>query len=173
MTDARTLAVNCTAKLYTFRKTRDGVFAQFVIHPNEVPEKLQRDPIGTSYMMALVEVDDATGQPKGGGAAGTNKHAISETTPRPLEPGGGVKSYAQEAGRLCADKRFQQFFKTQAIKALGLTENDWDGAPSMATASFVRWFCDVDTRSDIIAGTFAASQFNKLVAEYKAEKVMA
>lgn len=168
-----TTAIDCTAKLCAFRKTRDGVVASFVIHPNEVPEKLQTDPIGTSYVMALVEVDDATGQPKGGDVdhKGQSKSAPSNlgrdnTSPRPLpdKPAGGAKSYAQEAGRLCADTRFRSF--------LGEKFNIGDVLTEYGATIQIYQLCNVSTRRDIIEGTYAADQFNKLVAEYEAEKVM-
>ncbi len=57
-TIARDAALNCEAKLYAFRKTRDGTIVSFVVHPQEVPEKLATADIGARFVLAMVEIGD-------------------------------------------------------------------------------------------------------------------
>lgn len=61
MTDTsaiREAAINAEVKLYAFRKTRDGTIISFVVHPQEVPDKLSTADIGARFVMALVEIGD-------------------------------------------------------------------------------------------------------------------
>lgn len=160
-----TTAIDCTAKLCAFRKTRDGVVASFVIHPNEVPEKLQTDPIGTSYVMVLVEVDDATGQPKEVMPNEQSQHKRPDTSPRPLpdKPAGGAKkgwddmSPAQQAGILCNDPAFRKF----------MTEgtNYADDMPTVK--ELVCIYCDVTSRREILPSTHAEEQWDDIVDRYR------
>lgn len=57
-TIAREAAINCEAKLYAFRKTRDGTVVSFVLHPQEVPNDLATANIGARFVLAMVELDD-------------------------------------------------------------------------------------------------------------------
>src|SRR5262245_7514571 len=110
----RESAVHVTAKKIAYRQSKDGMVISFVLHPQEVPDKLATDPIGTSYMLALVEIDDATGQPRGGDAHEPAKPTV-DTAPRSQATGGGArKSWGEmtpsaQAGLLCNDRAFQKY----------------------------------------------------------------
>ena len=54
----RDAAMNCEAKLYAFRKTKDGTVVSFVLHPQELPKGLGDAEIGARFVMALVEIGD-------------------------------------------------------------------------------------------------------------------
>jgi hypothetical protein len=58
MTDPTIVAMNCEAKLYAFRKTREGTVVSFVIHPQEIPDGLATADIGARIMLAMVEIGD-------------------------------------------------------------------------------------------------------------------
>lgn len=62
-TIAREAASHCEAKLYAFRKSRDGTIVSFVLHPDEVPAMLNGLPIGARLCLAMVEIAD-DGTPK-------------------------------------------------------------------------------------------------------------
>lgn len=60
MTDTsaiREAAINAEVKLYAFRKTRDGTIISFVLHPNDMPDKLATADIGDTFVMALVPIE--------------------------------------------------------------------------------------------------------------------
>lgn len=57
-TIAREAAMNCEAKLYAFRKTKDGTVVSFVLHPTEMPDGLAIAEIGARFVLAMVEVGD-------------------------------------------------------------------------------------------------------------------
>lgn len=161
----RDLAMNCTVKLIGYRKSRtDGMVVSFSIHPNEVPDKLQTDPIGTSYMMALVEVDDGTGQPKEVMPT-ESKSKRTDTAPRPLtdKPAGGAhKSWdelspAQQAGILCADQAFITFLNEK----YGGIQNKDDAT------DLVHRYCAVGSRRDLGGNAAALEQWRHLVSRYR------
>ena len=59
MTSPSTVAaMNCEAKLYAFRKSRDGTIISFVLHPQEVPAGINSADIGARFMLAMVELAD-------------------------------------------------------------------------------------------------------------------
>lgn len=62
-TIAREAAINCEVKLYAFRKTRDGTIVSFVVHPQEIPDKLATANIGDRFVVAMVAIGDDE-QPK-------------------------------------------------------------------------------------------------------------
>ena len=51
-------ADHCEAKLHGFRRTQDGVVVSFVVHPQQVPECLALDPLGTRYQLAMAQIGD-------------------------------------------------------------------------------------------------------------------
>jgi hypothetical protein len=62
-TSVREAAINSEVKLYALRKTRDGTIISFVLHPQEVPDRLMTANIGDCFVMALVGIGD-DGKPK-------------------------------------------------------------------------------------------------------------
>lgn len=46
------------AVFYAMRKTRDGTVVSFVLHPNELSEKLLAAPIGTRLLIAVAEISE-------------------------------------------------------------------------------------------------------------------
>lgn len=70
------------------------------------------------------------------------------------------KSYAQEAGKWCANPEFQTFLKNyygSSIEQFG--EED--------AARWVRHYCIVESRSKIIEGTPAAAKWSDLMARFE------
>jgi uncharacterized OB-fold protein len=57
-TAAREAAINFEAKLYAFRKTKEGTVVSFVVHPNDMTDKLAILDIGARVVIAAVELAD-------------------------------------------------------------------------------------------------------------------
>jgi len=57
-TTARQNASHCEVKKHALRQTQDGIVVAFVVHPSDVPASLQLAPLGTRYMLALVEIGE-------------------------------------------------------------------------------------------------------------------
>ena len=56
-------AIHFEAKKHAWRQTQDGIVFSMVLHPNDVDATFAIAPLGTRYMVALVEVGDDD-QPK-------------------------------------------------------------------------------------------------------------
>lgn len=174
-------AVSVTAKKIAYRQSKDGMVISFVLHPQEVPDKLATDQIGTSYMLALVEIDDATGQPKGdskpsdGDGHPVDSDVSSEARRSQSPTEGGARKHvtndkpstswhqlspAQQAGILCGDESFQRFVSERWSMTLEKSGGDF--------AKVVRWLCDVDSRREILPGTNGAKAWTEIVESYRA-----
>lgn len=62
-TAARAAAINFEAKLYAFRKTKEGTVVSFVVHPSDMTDSLATLDIGARVVIAAVEIGDDE-QPK-------------------------------------------------------------------------------------------------------------
>lgn len=54
----REAALNAEVVLSAFRKVKEGTSVTFVIHPNDLPERLATAHLGTRFVMALVEIGE-------------------------------------------------------------------------------------------------------------------
>lgn len=133
-------AEHCEAKKHAYRQTQDGVVVSFVLHPNDLPDGLATAPLGTRYMLALVEIGDDE---------------------QPKKP---AASLAQRAGLLCGETSFQTFLDKRAGEYFReLPEPD-------RAASRLRHLCGVTSRREIKIGTDAAQRFEKLQREHEGWK---
>lgn len=165
-------ADHCEAKLHALRKTQDGVVVSFVLHPNDIPDRLMLSDLGTRYMLALAEIGDDE-QPKGGDATEPTTRT-PETPPRVETPSPRGASFhdmlpVKQAGILCADQMFWKYLEelhtnrwVAALTAFGNTE--------IAAARIVRDICCVQSRKDITVGTSAHNKWNFLLSSYQAWK---
>ena len=154
-------ALSCEARKIAYRQTKDGVVLSLLLHPSEIPDGLAIAPLGTRYMIALVEIGDDE-QPKrkeGDVTAQQNKERPVATPSRPAtDRSGGAQSWhqmspTQQAGILCADKSFWKFI----------------GAHSeQEAADFVRLRCGVTSRKDILPDNQAGRRWRDLVSDYRA-----
>jgi hypothetical protein len=55
---ARDSAIHFEGVKHAYRQTRDGVVISFVVHPHDVPKGLAEAPLGSRYIVALVQVGD-------------------------------------------------------------------------------------------------------------------
>jgi hypothetical protein len=164
-TTARDSAQHCEAKKHALRQTQDGIVVAFVLHPNDVPPSLQLAPLGTRYMLALVEIaDDETPV--------TGKEATTSVEPQaPQEPAPPPKDHtarasserkwheitpAQQAGIRCNEVPFVKFLGTLSPEVKSTKD----------AAMFVRGWCDVDSRSDI-RGVEPVARWHELESRYR------
>lgn len=147
-TIARERALNCEAKKHAYRQTKDGIALTLLLHPQEVPDGLALSPLGTRYLMAMVELaDDET-------PVDTTSHRKQRPKPK-VSPD---KRLAQQAGALCTKPVFQQF-----LYEMGESAN-----PCLrSTEEAVRRICEVESRSSIVPGTSAARKWDKLIGQFE------
>lgn len=72
-------------KKYSFRQTKDGNIFAYAVDPSLTPDKMMTDPIGTTYGVVLVEVDE-------------NDQPVEKVKPKFHE-----MKRSQQAGILCND----------------------------------------------------------------------
>lgn len=84
--------------------------------------------------------------------------------PAPTKPEPARASYAQTAGILCGDARFQTFLQERHPE-IRLYNT---GSTKDRTAEFVRVTCGVKSRADLLMGTPAGKRFTELLNEFRA-----
>jgi len=103
------------------RQTKDGVAITIVIHPNDLPNDLLSDEIGSRYMVGMAKIGD-------------DGNVIEPESVRE------AKRDVASAGALCRDTDFQQWLSNNGFSD-GLTEDD--------AAHAVRGLLGVGSRSEI------------------------
>jgi hypothetical protein len=126
------------ARKVSLSHTKDGIKMTLVIHPDEMPEEILRDFIGTRYLVVLVRLDD-------------NEEPVKR--PHLQEGAAAVAS----AGMLAADPGFQEWLCTTG-KIEDFSEE--------AAASFIRETCGVASRSDLKVNKPAREKFAVLKEEF-------
>jgi hypothetical protein len=140
---ARSLAVNMEAKKDSLAQRQSGEWKlAFTVQAGDVPTELLTAPMGTRYMIALVEIGDDEApveKPK------DNPHRLS-----------------QQAAILCDDARFRRFL-TQVKRPVDI-ERGHSPAPA---ADMLRATLDIASRSDLDTNPEAAARWRNLKAEYE------
>lgn len=128
------------AKKHAFRQTQDGVVISFTVHPQEVPQGLALAQLGTRYMVAFAAIGD-------------DEKPLLEPKQEKAKTPFNQMSRAQQAGILCADKKFQI----------------WLGVGNEKTAAeHVREVCGgVASRSELDNWDVAAQSWDSLVSRYR------
>jgi hypothetical protein len=138
---ARALAVNFEAKKDSLAQRQSGEWKlAFTVQAGDVPTELLTAPMGTRYMVALVEIGDDESpveKPK------DNPHKMS-----------------QQVAMLCGDNRFHMFLTDKHPDNRKYTQND--------AADYVRFQCKINSRSELDANPEAAARWRNLKAEYEA-----
>lgn len=172
-TKAREIAQHCEAKKHALRQTQDGIVVAFVLHPSDVPAALQLAPLGTRYMLALVEIgdDEAPINRKDGEANSSEQHQpvpgrdktppalVADTPVRARKPVASEKRLAMQAGRAASDPVFQTFL----FESGQITAKDEDTA-----AMAIRGICEVASRAEIVPGSPAAIRWERLHGQFLA-----
>lgn len=171
-TIARDNAQHCEAKKHALRQTQDGIVVAFVLHPNDVPPSLQLAPLGTRYMLALVEIgeDENPVNRKEAIPSGSDPqkpapeadNASPVRAPRKLVM--PENRLTRTAAILCTDPVFQTF----------LFEHDMiDGRSEEKAKLAIYFICHVKSRKEIIPGTPAADAWDDLYSKFIAWKIAA
>lgn len=144
---ARALAVNFEAKKDSLAQRQSGEWKlSFTVKAEDVPTELLKAPMGTRYVLALVEIGDdelPVEKPK------DNPHKLS-----------------QQAAMLCEDARFQAWLQDK-FKSAWLTYPAHT-RPVDVAASIIRSKLAVLSRSELDTNPEAAARWRDLYAEYQA-----
>ena len=58
MTDVRELALKFEAIKVSMSQDKNGTNLRLCIHPDDVPQELHKDWVGSRYMVAMVKIDE-------------------------------------------------------------------------------------------------------------------
>lgn len=105
-----------------------------------------------------------------GSVAQRKEHRDSTSGVEGSNPSGTTKpkSYAQRAGILTHDPVFRRFIGER----WDVSETEVESMMPDDVAGFIRYECEVTSRSEIIEGTEAGRRFRDLEAEFKAWKMV-
>ena len=165
---ANTLPIEVRKIAYR-QSSKDGFVVTFAIHPNETHDLLASAPLGTRYVMALVELNDdetpkevvpnkpatisgpnATGPSPSPEAAG----AIKERTPFNELPA------TTQAVLCCKDAPFQRYV-VEEKQFLEVPDDQEKNA-----ACYVRRTCDVNTRGALSTSKQAGRLWHDIYTEF-------
>lgn len=153
-------AIHCEAKKHAYRQTQDGVVVSFVLHPQEVPEGLATAPLGSRYMIALVEIGDDE-LPK---VVQLNPPPASKRTWEELKA-------SQQAGIYCNEPAFQKFLnegiRTSADRMGGGRAWSKPVTNTDEAAEAVRFLCVVNSRADLDKTSSTGDRWNEIVSMYR------
>jgi hypothetical protein len=117
---------------------KNGHVLRLSIHPNDTPESIMRDPVGTRYMVVLVRTNDA-----------------GEPVPSPVDEDG--KKAVALAGTLCGDVKFQSWLARK-----GHT----DDASEEAASVWLRKYLAITSRKELKTDSKARKALYDLRSEF-------
>lgn len=138
MSEIEGMSNNMECVKIALNQDKTGFILKLSIHPNDVPEDLLRDPVGTRYIAVLVRVDEQ-GQP----------------APSPQQAEG--EQAVRIAGALCADFRFQQW-----LYGRGYVET----ADEESAATYLRRRLGVQSRKELRVDAAARQRLLNLRDEF-------
>ena len=121
------------------RQTKDGYMLTLSVHPDDAPEELMRDFVGSRYMVVMVRINDEE-QPMDRQAEFPGDYAV------------------KTAGILCRDPNFWEWLYANEMVFEKSEE---------ACIEWLRSFIGVSSRADLKTNENARELFNQIVEQYK------
>lgn len=162
-------AVSFEAKLYAYRKGRDGLIVSFVVLAQDIPNELALADIGQRFGVAIAQLREGEEDPPAPPAA----------EPKPTAPKNELRSERAKvdyrtkpaaeqavvrAARLCTELRFQTWLE-QHCAGRGIVI---DAQPSTdTTAELLRRCIGVHSRKEIAENPAACQRFLSVEIAYK------
>lgn len=140
MAEVREAHTQFEAVKVAMTQDRNGHVLKMSIHPNDTPESIMRDPVGTRYMVVLVRTDDE-GKP----------------VASPIDEEG--RKAVALAGTLCSDNNFQQWL---------MMTGDIEDATENAASVWLRRYLNVTSRKELKFDAVARSKLYGLRDEFTA-----
>jgi hypothetical protein len=126
------------AKKVALKQTKDGHVLTLAIHPDESPDEILRDFVGSRYMVVMVRLAD-------------NEEPLNRE-----EYAGG--QMVKLAGMLCRDKDFWEFLHSR---------EDLFEKNEAACVDWLTGTLGVNSRSEIKTNNLAQTALKKVYGEYK------
>lgn len=143
--DVKTYAYNFEAVKIAMKQDKTGHVLTLSIHPNDVPDDLHRDWVGSRYGIAMVRLGD------------------DDTPIKPQSVFDGEKA-VKHCAILCKDEAFQRF--VGEIYPNEIPENLEDPSPEGTTIFLVRTHLEIESRGELASNAEALSGWKAMVTEY-------
>ena len=139
MEDIKDAAVHFESVKLSLKQDKSGFILTMAIHPNDVPDSLLRDWVGSRYMVAMVKMDDED---------------------KPIEPPDVAegKKAVQMAGALCKEPKFQNWLVRYG-EAFEVSEIE-------ASATICE-MVGISSRADLKTDSRARKKFLDIVEHFK------
>jgi hypothetical protein len=120
------------------KQDKTGYVLTLSMHPDDIPEDLLRDFVGARYQVVMVRLDS------------------NEKPMDPQEEFAGDRAI-RIAGMLCRDPKFWEFLYARS----DISTKDYESA-----TQWLRFYLDLESRSQLKTNVEAQSQLDKLYREY-------
>lgn len=121
MTDFEEMSSKFEAVKIAMNQDKNGHILKLSIHPNDTPEDIMRDPVGSRYLVVLVRMNDE-GEPVASQSTEDGKKAVAL------------------AGALCGDENFQTWL---------VSTGDADEMSEMAATIALRKLLNITSRKEL------------------------
>lgn len=125
-------------KKIALKQTKDGIVMSLAIHPDDLPEELMRDFVGSRYMVVMVRLGD-------------------EERPLNRDEFAGAQM-VKLAGMLCRDKSFWDYLHEGGQL---LEKNE------AACVEWLQSYLNINSRADLKINKGAQEELKELYGEYK------
>tara|TARA_R110002033_G_scaffold164286_1_gene201564 strand:+ start:159 stop:743 length:585 start_codon:yes stop_codon:yes gene_type:complete len=135
--------INFESVKIAIRQDKNGYILTLAVHPNDIPDSLLRDWVGSRYQVAMVLLND------------------QDEPVVPKNKTDGEKAVAK-AGLLCRERGFQLFMADKHDKA----EWELEGYGVEETAQLLRYDLNIKSRSELMDNKEAREKLEELLIEY-------
>jgi hypothetical protein len=135
--------INFESVKIAIRQDKNGYILTLAVHPNDIPDSLLRDWVGSRYQVAMVLLND------------------QDEPVVPKNKTDGEKAVAK-AGLLCRERGFQLFMADKHDKA----EWELEGHGVEETAQLLRYDLNIKSRSELMDNKEAREKLEELLIEY-------
>ena len=143
MNDIKDAAIGFEAVKVSMSQDKNGIMLRLNVHPNDCPQELHTDWVGTRYMVGMVRLND-------------------QDEPEPREEHQNVERLIASAGLLCSNAEFGKY-----LHEAGLVEDTDPFRIEAASVDAIRKHCGIKSRSDFRDNPDARSKFERLREEFK------
>jgi len=137
------LAIAFEARKVSVNQNKDGIILRLSIHPDECPQEIWKDWVGTRYQVAMVQVGD---------------DESPTAHPDTIEANRAIAA----AGMLCRDETFQAFLSEHVMEVPGDTPEELQAA----TVEVLRNFLGIQSRAEMKDNKDALKKFMELRDQY-------
>ncbi len=143
--DPSTDVLTFEAVKVAMRQDKNGHVLVLSIHPNDIPNELFSDWLGSRYYVSLVKLND-------------------DETPVPRRIESEHRKLVQQAGILCREKPFQEFLRSGYLTEEA--DKPVDEIEEVIFVKCLRQVIGVKSRAELAENSDAQIKFKELVGEY-------